>query len=194
MAVKNCWVEDTVLSLYRGGSVTELSVTDGCLLAGGDVAILAHCQDPLLVNIAHNQKVSDLRAPPAAESGPIASIWYSAMSPHYPREPTSSVSPARREKRKLHKRTPRDAYTEGARAVVFRTPLGSIELAGRSFGGVLWARVECDCRARCCLMDGVDHHLEQGQAFWRNPEASADHHAVIGCAFERLFLHRHHPR
>jgi hypothetical protein len=30
MAVKNCWVEDTVLSLYRGGSVTELSVTDGC--------------------------------------------------------------------------------------------------------------------------------------------------------------------
>jgi hypothetical protein len=94
MAVKNCWVEDTVLSLYRGGSVTELSVTDGCLLAGGDVAILAHCQDPLLVNIAHNQKVNDLRARPAAESGPIASIWYSAMSPHYPREPTSSVSPA----------------------------------------------------------------------------------------------------
>jgi hypothetical protein len=61
--------------------------------------------------------------------------------------------------------TPRDAYTEGARAVVFRTPLGSIELAGRSFGGILWARVECDCRARCCPMDGVDHHLEQRQAF-----------------------------
>ena len=49
------------------------------------------------------------------------------------------------------------------------TPLGGIELAGCSFGGVLWAGVECDCRARCCLMDGVDHHLEQDQAFWRNP-------------------------
>jgi hypothetical protein len=49
-------------------------------------------------------------------------------------------------------------------------PLARIELAGCSFGSVLWARVECDFRARCCLMDGVDHHLEQGQAFWRNPE------------------------
>jgi hypothetical protein len=67
--------------------------------------------------------------------------------------------------------------------VAFRMPLSGIELAGRSFGGVLWARVECDCRARCCLMDGVDHHLEQGQAFWRNPEAPADHHAVIGSPF-----------
>ena len=39
-------------------------------------------------------------------------------------------------------------------------PLARIELAGCSFGSVLWARVECDFRARCCLMDGVDHHLE----------------------------------
>src|SRR5580658_2933783 len=77
--------------------------------------------------------------------------------------------------------------TDGARAVAIRTPLGSIELAGSSFCGVLWARVECDCRARCCLMDGVDHHLEQGQAFWRNPEASADHHAVIGSPLQRFF-------
>src|SRR5450755_2205960 len=70
------------------------------------------------------------------------------------------------------------AYAD--RVVAFCTPLAGIELAGCSFGSVLWARVECDCRARCCLMDGVDHHLEQGQAFWRNPEAAADHHAVIG--------------
>ena len=40
------------------------------------------------------------------------------------------------------------------------SPLARIELAGCSFGSVLWARVECDFRARCCLMDGVDHHLE----------------------------------
>jgi hypothetical protein len=39
-------------------------------------------------------------------------------------------------------------------------PLARIELAGRSFGSVLWARVECDFRARSRLMDGVDHHLE----------------------------------
>jgi len=31
MAIRNCWVEDTVLPLCWGGSVTELSVTDGCL-------------------------------------------------------------------------------------------------------------------------------------------------------------------
>jgi hypothetical protein len=38
--------------------------------------------------------------------------------------------------------------------------LARIELAGRSFASVLWAPVECDFRARCCLMDGVDHDLE----------------------------------
>jgi hypothetical protein len=40
------------------------------------------------------------------------------------------------------------------------SPLARIELAGCSFGSVLWARIECDFRARCCLMYGVDHHLE----------------------------------
>jgi hypothetical protein len=30
MAVKNCRVEDMVASLHLGGSVTGLSVTDGC--------------------------------------------------------------------------------------------------------------------------------------------------------------------
>lgn len=39
-------------------------------------------------------------------------------------------------------------------------PLAGVELAGCSFGCVLWARVECDCRGRCCLMDSVDHHFE----------------------------------
>jgi hypothetical protein len=39
-------------------------------------------------------------------------------------------------------------------------PLARMELACRSFRSVLWACVECDCGARRCLMDGVDHHLE----------------------------------
>jgi len=29
--------------------------------------------------------------------------------------------------------------------------IAGVELAGCSFGCVLWARVECDCRGRCCL-------------------------------------------
>jgi len=33
-------------------------------------------------------------------------------------------------------------------------------------------------------MDGVDHHLEQGQAFWRNPEAAADRARHAGEKFE----------
>src|ERR1700722_12389966 len=65
----------------------------------------------------------------------------------------------------------------------------SLELAGRGLGSVLGLRVERDGRARGCLMDGVHHHLEQRQTLRRKPEAPADHHAVIGCAFQRLFQH-----
>jgi hypothetical protein len=35
-------------------------------MVGDDVAVLAHCEAPLLVNIAHIQKVNDLRGRPAA--------------------------------------------------------------------------------------------------------------------------------
>jgi hypothetical protein len=38
-------------------------------------------------------------------------------------------------------------------------------------------------------MNGVDHHLEQGQAFWRNPNAAADHDAVIGSLLQLFFKH-----
>jgi hypothetical protein len=44
---------DTSLS---GGSVTELSVTDGYLWRGGDGTIMTHCNPPPLVNIAHSRK------------------------------------------------------------------------------------------------------------------------------------------
>ena len=36
IVVKNCWMEVMTLPCIQGGSVTELSVTDGCLWRGGD--------------------------------------------------------------------------------------------------------------------------------------------------------------
>jgi hypothetical protein len=57
IAVKNCWVEDTVLPLFIGGSVTGLSVTDGCLWR--ITPRMAHCEASLLVNIAHIPKVNE---------------------------------------------------------------------------------------------------------------------------------------
>jgi hypothetical protein len=40
----------------QGGSVTELSVTDGCRWRGGDGSIMPQCKSHLLVNIAHSSK------------------------------------------------------------------------------------------------------------------------------------------
>jgi hypothetical protein len=40
----------------KGGSVTELSVTDGCRWRGGDQANIAQYKSCLLVNIAHSPK------------------------------------------------------------------------------------------------------------------------------------------
>jgi hypothetical protein len=43
----------------KGGSVTELSVTDGCRWRGGDRVSMAQCKSCLLVNIAHSPKFSN---------------------------------------------------------------------------------------------------------------------------------------
>jgi hypothetical protein len=60
MAVRNCWVEDTVLSpVLRRERYRTLSHR-WVPMAAGDVAVLAHCEAPLLVNIAHISKVNDL--------------------------------------------------------------------------------------------------------------------------------------
>jgi hypothetical protein len=40
----------------KGGSVTELSVTDGCRWRGGDQANMAQYKSYLVVNIAHSPK------------------------------------------------------------------------------------------------------------------------------------------
>jgi hypothetical protein len=40
----------------RGGSVTELSVTENCHWRGGDEATMPQCKSHLLVNIAHSPK------------------------------------------------------------------------------------------------------------------------------------------
>jgi hypothetical protein len=86
-AVRNCWVEDTALPLYGGGSVTELSVTDGCPRSGGDVPLLAHCEAPLLINIAHIQKINDLRgaAPHDQQRGPLVR-WRAGRGTNVPVE------------------------------------------------------------------------------------------------------------
>jgi hypothetical protein len=60
MAVKNCWVEDTVLSPVLRRERYRTLCHRWLPMAGGDVAILAHCEAPLLVNIAHIQKVNAL--------------------------------------------------------------------------------------------------------------------------------------
>jgi hypothetical protein len=46
-------------------------------MADGDVVVLAHCEAPLLVNIAHIQKVNDLRAllRPTISSAPRQRVW-----------------------------------------------------------------------------------------------------------------------
>jgi len=62
-----------------------------------------------------------------------------------------------------------------------------MKLAGSGVGRAFRARVECDGRARRCLMDNVHYRLEQRQAFRRNSEATADHHTVIGGALQLFF-------
>src|SRR6266446_5068005 len=65
----------------------------------------------------------------------------------------------------------------------------SLELAGGGIGGVLRPRVERDHREWCCLVDDVDHRLEQREAFRRNSQTTADHHAVVGGTLQRFFEH-----
>jgi hypothetical protein len=60
-AVKNCWVEDTVLSPVLSRQRYRTLCHRWLSMAAGDVAILAHCEAPLLVNIAHIQKVNEFR-------------------------------------------------------------------------------------------------------------------------------------
>jgi hypothetical protein len=45
----------------KGGSVTELSVTDGCQRRGGDRTTMPQCKSCLLVNIAHSPKLHTFR-------------------------------------------------------------------------------------------------------------------------------------
>jgi hypothetical protein len=59
MAVKNCWVEDTVLSpVLRRERYRTLSHR-WLPMAGGDGTSMAHYKVPLLINIAHIPKVND---------------------------------------------------------------------------------------------------------------------------------------
>jgi hypothetical protein len=49
-----------------GGSVTDLSVTDGCRWRGGDFNSMLQCEASLLVNIAHSREVNELGQLPSA--------------------------------------------------------------------------------------------------------------------------------
>jgi hypothetical protein len=55
MAVKNCWVEVTMLPCV-GREHYRLSVTDSCRRRGGDRDNMQHCIACLLVKIAHSRK------------------------------------------------------------------------------------------------------------------------------------------
>ena len=77
MAVKNCWFEDTVLSPVLRRERYRTLCHRWLPMADGDVVVLAHCEAPLLVNIAHIQKVNDLRAllRPTISSAPRQRVW-----------------------------------------------------------------------------------------------------------------------
>ncbi|MDR3472421.1 MAG: ISKra4 family transposase [Devosia sp.] len=68
--------------------------------------------------------------------------------------------------------------------------LSVAELSCRGVCGVLRLGVECDRRAGCRLVDYVHDRLEQRQAFGRQPEAAADHDAVISRARQLPLEHR----
>jgi len=62
-------------------------------------------------------------------------------------------------------------------------------VAGCSFGSVLWARVERDCRVGAALWTALTTISNRVRLFWRNPEAAANHHAVIGGRLQCFFQH-----
>jgi hypothetical protein len=57
MAVRNCWVEDTVLPLYWAGALPN-SLSP---MAADDGTTIAHCMASWLVNIAHISKINDFQ-------------------------------------------------------------------------------------------------------------------------------------
>jgi hypothetical protein len=59
MAVKNCWVEDTVLSPVLRRERYRTLCHRWLPMAGGDGTSMTHDKVPLLVNIAHIPKVND---------------------------------------------------------------------------------------------------------------------------------------